>query len=135
MEVRTMKRVFLFAMIACLCLAAWGGAALGEAAATEEAASVSAEELLQAGKDAYEAKDYGKALECWQQAADQGDAKALCYLGNLYREGNGVEQSYEKALEYWQKAADQGDTLAMCNLGGAYYNARGVEQSYEKALE
>ena len=30
-----MKRVLLFAMIACLCLAAWGGAALGEAAATE----------------------------------------------------------------------------------------------------
>ena len=54
-----LKRVFLFAMIACLCLAAWGGAAPGEAAATEKATLKSAEELFQAGRDACEAKGYG----------------------------------------------------------------------------
>ena len=58
-----MKRVFLFAMIACLCLAAWGGAAPGEAAATEKAALKSAEEMFQAGRDACEAKGYGMAQE------------------------------------------------------------------------
>ena len=72
-----LKRLFLFAMIACLCLAACGGAAPGEAAATEEAASMSAEELFQAGKDACEAKGYGMA------------------------------QDYEKAAEYYRKPAEQ----------------------------
>ncbi len=64
-----LKRVFLFAMVACLCLAAWGGAAPGEAAATEKAASMSAEELFQAGKDACEAKGYGMAQD-YEKAAE-----------------------------------------------------------------
>ena len=34
-----------------------------------------AEDLYQAGKDAYEAKDYDKALQYYQQAADQGNAE------------------------------------------------------------
>jgi outer membrane protein assembly factor BamD (BamD/ComL family) len=43
-----------------------------------------AEDLYQAGKDAYEAKDYDKALQYYEQAADQGNAEGLRGIGTLY---------------------------------------------------
>ena len=94
MDVRTTKRVFLFATIACLCLAAWGGAAPGEAAATEKATLKSAEELFQAGKDACEAKGYGvaqdyeKAAEYYRKPAELGSEEAAEQLKKLAEEGH-----------------------------------------------
>ena len=80
-----MKKVILVVLSICLCLAVFGTAALGETEASEKAATTeqtaaaekAAEELLQAGKDAYKAKDYAKALEYYEQAAEQGSAEAL----------------------------------------------------------
>ena len=49
-----------------------------------------------------------KAVRLWENAAEQGDAKALFNLGNAYSDGNGVDQSQAKAVRLWQKAAAQG---------------------------
>lgn len=44
--------------------------------------------------------------------ADQGSAVALEFLGKLYKDGNGVNQSNDKALDYFKKAADKGMLFA-----------------------
>ena len=70
-----MKKIMLFVLAICLCFTA-AGAALAETAVTEKpAAEMTAEELYQAGKDAYGAGDYGKAMEYYQLAADAGNAE------------------------------------------------------------
>jgi TPR repeat protein len=80
-------------------------------------------------------KDYGKAREWFQKAADAGNALAMNNVGALYEKGQGVAQDYGKAREQYQKAADADNPLAMNNLGALYVNGQGVAQDYGKARE
>ena len=125
-----MKKTMLFVLALCLCFNAFG-AAFAEKAPAE----MTAEELYQAGMDAVDAEDYGKAMEYYQLAADAGNAEGWRAIGYLYDYGLGVEQSLEKALEYYQLAADLGDPRAFCNIGSMYHNGDGVEQDTGKAIE
>lgn len=125
-----MKKAILFVWILCLCFAVSGAAC-----AETPAAEMTAEELYQAGLEAFDAEDYGKALELLQQAADAGHAEAWTAIGFQYDMGLGVEQDYGKAIGYYQKAADLGDALGLTNIGYSYYFGTGVEQDYGKALE
>ena len=100
-----------------------------------EPEELSAEELFQAGQDAYNAKNYAQALEYYQTAAALGHAHAVNNLGLLYTYGYGVEQSWEKALDYYQQAAEMGYAKALLNLGKIYENGYGTEKSIEKALD
>ena len=127
-----MKKLLSIILSLCLLLSF---AAAEEAPAAKEAAKMSAEELCGAGKEAYDAGKFEKAVEYWQLAADQGSAKAQFNMGVLYEFGEGVEQSFEKALEYYRLAADQGFALAQYNLGLMYAGGKGVEQSDEKTAE
>ena len=69
-----MKKFILFVLALCLCFPVFGGAASAETAAAEKpAAEMTAEELRQAGLDAFNAEDYGKAMEYLQLAADLGN--------------------------------------------------------------
>jgi TPR repeat protein len=61
-------------------------------------------------------RDYGKAREWYQKAADKGNAYAMYNLGGLYENGNGVAQDYGKAREWYQKAADAGHADAKQGL-------------------
>lgn len=56
-----MKRSILILLVICMCLAALCGAASAEAAPARDAAPLSAEELWQAGEDAWKTKEYDKA--------------------------------------------------------------------------
>jgi TPR repeat protein len=80
-------------------------------------------------------QSYEMARRLNEQAAQQGDAKAMVCLGRLYETGRGVEQSYEKAFAYYEQAAQLGFAQAQFNLGLMYEHGVGVEQSYEKAFE
>ena len=51
---------------------------------------------------------FGKALEYYQQSADEGEPVAYARLGDLYRDGNGVEADAEKAAEYYRQAVEMG---------------------------
>ena len=53
-------------------------------------------------------KDYCKALEWYQKAAEQGYDLAQYALGKMYEDGHGVPKDCSKALEWFQKAAEQG---------------------------
>ena len=101
-----MKKTLLFILALCLCFTAFG-AAFAETAAAEArtaekpAAEMTAEELYQAGRDAINAEDYGRAMEYFQLAADAGNAEGWRDLGNMYADGLGVEPDYNRAMEYY----------------------------------
>ena len=58
------------------------------------------------------ARDYAKAREWYEKAADKGDANAMNHLGLLYAKGQGMAQDYARAREWFEKAADKGDEHA-----------------------
>ncbi len=79
-------------------------------------------------------KDYVKAAEWYERAAEKGHKNAQRLLGCLYHDGKGVKQDFKKAFEWWTQAADQGDYIAQCRVGHCYEYGEGVEQSYDQAL-
>ena len=80
-------------------------------------------------------QDLKKAVECFQKAAELGDAKAQNQLGIMYAKGEGVPQDMKKAAEWFQKAAEQGHAKALFNLAVSYDNGDGVPQDKQKAVE
>ena len=65
-------------------------------------------QTLQDGLDAYEKKDYKKALEIFKLLAEKGDAPAGFNIGVFYEQGIGVTQDYKEALKWYQFAQDRG---------------------------
>ena len=57
-----------------------------------------------------------RAVEMYTLAADQGHASAQFYLGCMYGQGQGVDQSHTEAIEWISKAASQGDENAINTL-------------------
>lgn len=51
------------------------------------------------------AKDVQSALKLYQEAANLGSAHAMCYLGNFYRTGKGVERDEQQAHQWYERAA------------------------------
>ncbi len=65
-------------------------------------------------------------MRWYRKAADQGDAAAETYIGEMYAHGEGVAQSYSEALKWIRKAADRGYDDAQYRLGVFYENGHGV---------
>jgi len=61
-------------------------------------------------------KDFGKARELFQEAANQGNAEGQYNLGVVYARGDGVRQDLGKAADLYQKAANQGYEPAITQL-------------------
>ena len=68
-------------------------------------------------------------------AAERGDSDEMLSRGDMYFNGEGVEQDYAKAVEWYTKAAELGETNAMSNLGYMYANGEGVEQDKTAAVQ
>lgn len=77
---------------------------------------------------------YRLALECYQRAADLGNARGMDQLGNLFWNGHGVPQDYAQALTWYRRAADLGDADAMNTVGDSYWWGLGEPQDYAQAL-
>jgi uncharacterized caspase-like protein len=84
---------------------------------------------------AYDRANYQTALHVWQPLAEQGDAEAQTYVGEIYEKGLGVAPDYRLAGAWYQKAADQGYGPAQINLGQLYEQGLGVAKNQELALE
>ena len=78
---------------------------------------------------------YEKAVESFRQAAAKGNPQGFERLGNMYEEGEGVQQDYHKALQCYQSAAAKGDVSALRDLGNLYENGFGVPQDFQKAAD
>jgi hypothetical protein len=82
----------------------------------------------------YDRANYVNALAVWRQAADQGDATAQVFVGEIYEKGWVGKPDYVTAAQWYAKAAAQKDRRAQRRLAYFYENGLGVEQSQEQAL-
>lgn len=91
--------------------------------------------LCDKGSEAYDRKDYSKAIEYYTKAAGQEDAVVLYRLGFMYRNGLGTTRDNARAALFFGKAAELGYAAAQCNLGYLYNNGLGVEKDHARAFE
>lgn len=82
----------------------------------------------------YDRADYRSALKVWLPQAEQGDAEAQNYVGEIFEKGLGQEPDYVSAISWYSKAAEQGYSRAQINLGYMYEKGLGVEKNITTAL-
>lgn len=83
---------------------------------------------------AFDRADYRTSLNVWLDKAQQGDAEAQTYVGEIYEKGLGLPADYKTALFWYLKAADLGYSRAQINLGYLYEKGLGVEKDPVAAL-
>ena len=96
---------------------------------------MSAEEANKIADEAYEAKDYAKAMKYYLYAAEKNNDVAQCQIGTMYRNGEGVTQNNSIAMKWYLKSAEQGNVLAQFCLGAMYYIGQGVAKDYAEAFK
>jgi hypothetical protein len=84
------------------------------------------------GLASYERYDYAAALAEWQPLAEAGAPAAQFYLGEMYRQGQGVPYDLAVAGRWYREAAEQGHAAAQFQLAKLYESA-GVERDGAKA--
>lgn len=96
---------------------------------------MSAEEANKIADEAYEAKDYAKAMKYYLYAAEKNNDVAQCQIGTMYRNGDGVTQDNSIAMKWYLKSAEQGNVLAQFCLGAMYYIGQGVAKDYAESFK
>ena len=118
----------------------WYWRAQAPAAEISAAEKARRQTTLEEGEAAYFAKDYAAALTAFRPLAEQGEAQAQRWLGNMHESGNGVDKDIAQAQEWWRKAAagfrraaERGDAQAQSNLGAMYGSGHGVDKDLVQA--
>ncbi len=83
---------------------------------------------------AYDRASYATALKIWLPLAEQGDARAQTYVGEIHEKGLGIAPDFAAAARWYRKAAEQGYAPAQISLGQLYETGRGVERDPAQAL-
>ena len=84
------------------------------------------------GRAYYDKNNYEMAKECFEKAAELGNADAMLYLGLLYGSAF-CNFQYQEADKWFEKAAELGNADATFSLGILYLNGNGVEKDKLKA--
>lgn len=74
------------------------------------------------------------AADYFRTAADKGYAEAMRNLGNMYRDGRGVDADGAIALDWYGKAAKAGLVNAMVDAGAMYERGEVLPRNAELAL-
>ncbi|MCB1755031.1 MAG: SEL1-like repeat protein, partial [Gammaproteobacteria bacterium] len=82
----------------------------------------------------FDRSNYATALKIWLPQAQQGDAEAQTYVGEIYEKGLGIEADYTIAAKFYRMAAEQGHSRAQINLGYLYEGGLGVERDLTTAM-
>jgi TPR repeat protein len=69
-----------------------------------------------------------------RQAAEGGEARSQCELGEYYSTGVGVTKDYVEAVKWFRKAAKQGNARAQEKLGLCYAHGLGVSKDHVEAF-
>jgi uncharacterized caspase-like protein/predicted nucleic acid-binding Zn-ribbon protein len=83
---------------------------------------------------AYDRANYATALKIWLPQAQEGDAAAQTYVGEIYEKGLGIQADYQLASMWYQKAAAQNYSRAMINLGYLHESGLGVPVDLTQAM-
>jgi len=83
---------------------------------------------------AYDRANYASALNIWLPKAQEGDAAAQLYVGEIFEKGLGTQADYAAAAQWYEKAAAQGNFQAQLNLGHLYEKGLGVAPNQETAM-
>ncbi len=84
---------------------------------------------------AYDRANYASALKVWLPKAEEGDAAAQLYVGQIYEKGLGQAPDYPAAAKWYRKSAAQGNAQAQVNLGAMYEKGLGVAKDSAAAAE
>ncbi|KAK3820859.1 MAG: hypothetical protein JOS17DRAFT_793670 [Linnemannia elongata] len=63
-----------------------------------------------------------------------GDKDAQVALGDMYKNGKGVQQDCQAAMEWYLRAAEQGDPVGQRKVGVLNFYGQGVTRDYSTAL-
>lgn len=88
----------------------------------------------------YELEQYQKALEWCKKAETTSQKKEAAFasilIGDMYKNGEGVNKDLTKAMEYYKKAAAKGNVVAMEQIGVMYTNkGEGPRRDFAKAMK
>jgi len=83
---------------------------------------------------AFDRADYRTSLNVWMPKAQEGNAEAQNYVGQIYEKGMGLPPDFGVAAYWYQKAAEQGYGAAQINLGHLYEKGLGVTADQVQAL-
>ena len=97
--------------------------------------SINISEVFTLGHQAFEEKDYAKALPLLRQAAEAGNADAMVDLGRMYARGLGIEENDTQAVSWFRKAAEQNHAGGQYWMGVMYRFGEGVTRDYTQAYE
>jgi serine/threonine protein kinase len=98
-------------------------------AAPPAPAPPSSSELLARAEAALGRGAYEEAVAILRTLADKDHPRAMVRLGELRREGKGVERNDEEALRLFRRAAERGDGEAPFRMGDMYAGGHGVAKN------
>ncbi|MGY4160672.1 TPR repeat protein [Bradyrhizobium sp. USDA 4461] len=87
------------------------------------------------GVNAYDARNYARAMALLRPYAESGNAKAQSYVGYMYDSGFGIERDYAEAIRWFSMAAEQGDSYSQGKLGYAYEYGLGTARDEKVAAQ
>ena len=64
-----------------------------------------------------------------------GYENILITIGDIYEQGDGVEQNTNEAIKWYKKAAQAGISLGYECIGSIYFFGRGIQRDYQKSFE
>jgi hypothetical protein len=84
--------------------------------------------------DSPDSKMQPEALDALRRAAQAGDGRASCRLGDHYRTGDAVGQDWDEVFRWYSLGAAQGDAEAQSNLGTMFLRGLGCEKDESQAV-
>lgn len=104
-------------------------------AAAAEKAPAFAPDQFERGYGAYNKGDWGMAIAMLRPLVENGDARAMVILANMYSEGHGVVQDYREAYTLYRRAAFRDNADAMVALGAMYQSGLGTGKNVPLAIQ
>lgn len=86
------------------------------------------------GKKSYDNKNWRRAIAQLRPLAEQGDARAMVLLGNMYAEGHGVGKDTTEAFMLYHRAATRNNADAMLATATLYQVGDGVPVNTRLAI-
>ena len=84
---------------------------------------------FEAARAAFDRGEEAQAVALFKPLAEEGDARAQVWLGQMYDLGRGVRRDFNQAALWYRRAAEQGDAMAQHNLGHMYEQGEGLAVS------